>query len=364
MQDVINQFGEFKDEKDEKEFRADEIQKGLVLSRNIIIVFGFINLLFVVLDYFYLDYDNISVVLYYSLIPRIIILVFAIIVFFLLKRARNKVQAMHFTVAFVIIAYLMHEFTAMHFAPVNLVFEVLDIILLCYGLFLMPNRWVVNVCTTSLMTLVFFILVPFTVQKLYPGTKVTLIIYLLSQIAIMGLMFYRNNIQKRTNYLQRVQLETLAKTDILTKIFNRTACDMSLNQMCEIHRNFSLIMIDIDDFKQINDICGHLTGDQVIIKTAETVKTCVRHDDIVARWGGEEFIIILPHASLDKATETAERIKRHMSSVEYCSTIGKVTASFGVTAFIEGDNINSILGRVDKLMYEAKRQGKNKVVSG
>ncbi len=364
MQSVINQLGEFKEEKMEKEFRADEIQKGLTVSRNIIIVFGVVNLLFVILDYSYLDYAGISVVLYYSLIPRIIILAIAVFVFFLLKRAKNKVRAINFTVAFIIIAYLMHEFTAIHFAPVNLVFEVLDVILLCYGLFLMPNRWIVNVCTASLMTLVFFILAPFTIQTLRAGIKVTLIIYLFSQIVIMGLMFYQNNLQKRMNYLQRVQLETLAKTDILTKVFNRTACDMSLSQMCENHRDFSLIMIDIDDFKQINDLCGHLTGDQVIIKTVEIIKTSVRHDDIVARWGGEEFIIILPQASLDKATETAERIKRYMSSAAYCNTIGKVTASFGVTAFIEGDNMNSILGRVDKLMYRAKRQGKNKVVSG
>jgi diguanylate cyclase (GGDEF)-like protein len=196
------------------------------------------------------------------------------------------------------------------------------------------------------------------------GTKVTLIIYLFSQVLVLAILIYRNHVQRRLNYLQQLQLETLAKTDVLTKAFNRVACDMSLDQMCASHRDFSLILVDIDDFKQINDTCGHLTGDKVIVKIVEIIKAIVRQDDIVARWGGEEFIVILPYTSLDRAAGTANRIKKHLSAIEYGNTTGKVTASFGVTAFIEGDDMNSIVNRADQLLYEAKQQGKNNVVFG
>ena len=364
MHGVINRFGEFKEKELEKEFHTNEIQKGLRLSRNIILIFAITNLLFVFLDYYYLDYVDITIVLYYSFIPRIIILLAAVFVFFLIKNATNKGRAMNATVAFGIVAYFMHEFTAIYFAPVDALFEALDLIFLCYGMFLMPNRWIVNICTISLMTVVFFVLAPITIPTMGAGTKITLIIYLVSQITMMGLMFYRHNTQKRLNYLQQLQLEKLANTDILTQVFNRTACDISLKHMCENHRNFSLIMIDIDNFKQINDICGHLEGDRVIVEAAEIMKSAVRRDDMVARWGGEEFIIILPYASLDQAAETAARVKKHLSNIEYCNAVGKVTASFGVTAFVESDNMHSILDRADQLLYQAKRQGKNQVICG
>lgn len=364
MQCEINRFAEFKDEKIEKQFHDDEVQKGLRLSRNMIIIFAVVNFLFVFLDYYFLQYSDVTVVIYYSLIPRAIMLACAVFVFFLLKRAKNKSAAISSVIAFVILQYLLHEYTAMHFAPVDLVFEVLDLVLITYGLFLIPNRWITNVCTSALLSVIFLVLTPFTIPTMTIGTKVPLILYLVAQVFLLALLIYRNQTQKRRNYLQHLQLETLAKTDVLTKAFNRVACDMYLEQMCASQCDFSLIMVDLDDFKEINDTCGHLTGDNVIVKTVEIIKTNVGQDDIVARWGGEEFIIIQPSVSLDRAAETAKRIISHLSTIEFSSTIGKVTASFGATAFIKGDDTNSIINRADQLLYQAKQQGKNKVVFG
>ena len=258
----------------------------------------------------------------------------------------------------------MHEYTAMHFAPVDTTFEVLDIVILTYGLFIIPNRWIINVCTSTLLSVLFFFLTPFTIPTMKTGTKIILIIYLFSQVLMLALLIFKNNIQKRLNYLQQLQLETLAKTDALTKASNRVACDMSIYQMCANHHGFSLIMIDIDNFKQINDTYGHLTGDKVIVKIVEIIRANVRQDDIVARWGGDEFIIILPFASLDRAIEISKRIKRHLSTIEYCNASSQVTASLGVTVFTEGDDLNSIINRVDLLLYQAKHRGKNEIAFG
>ena len=94
------------------------------------------------------------------------------------------------------------------------------------------------------------------------------------------------------------------------------------------------------------------------------MKGVIRQEDIVARWGGEEFVIILPHTTLDRAREIADRIKEFVSTLEHDEIIERVTASFGVTEFIKGDDTKSIINRADQLLYLAKKYGKNKVVSG
>lgn len=364
MQQEINCFAELKDKNREKEFHDNEVRKGLRLSRRVILVFGICNFLFVFIDYFYLQYADVSVVIYHSLIPRAIVLASAVFVFNLLARAKNKSAAIKSVVIFAIFTYLLHEYTVVHFVSIDLVFEVLDLVLFTYALFVIPNRWITNVCTSAIIFILFFVLTPFTIPIMNIGTKGILIIYLFSQMLIVSVLMYRIHIQKRLNYLQQLQLEALAKTDVLTTAFNRFACDKALDQMCASHCDFSLILVDIDDFKRINDTCGHLTGDKVIVKIVDSIKSIIRQDDIVARWGGEEFVIILPYISLERAAETAERIKKYMSNIEFGNKIGIVSASFGVTAYIDGDNMNSIISRADQLLYHAKQQGKNQVVFG
>lgn len=360
----INYLAEFNDKNHENEFQRLEVKKGLRISRNIVLIFSITNLLFVILDYLYLKYADISVILYYSLIPRIIILVLAIIVFILLKKSKNEIAAIKSVVIYAILMYLLHEYSAVHFAPVELMYEALDIVMMTFGLFVIPNRWITNVCTAAVLIAIFLVLAPFTIPTMTEGTKVITTVYLISQVLIVSVLIYRINIQKRLNYLQQLQLEALAQTDTLTKILNRAACDQTLSKMCDSRREFSVILFDIDDFKRINDTYGHIIGDDVIVKIVDTVKGIVRHDDIVARWGGEEFIIMLPLTSLDRARETANRINEFLSTIQHDIIIDKVTASFGVTAYKDGENTKSIIHRADQLLYLAKEYGKNRVVAG
>ena len=364
VQNPINHLAELKDAAEEKKFHDDEVRTGLQLSRNIVLVFAFVNFLFVFMDYEYLNYSNKSAIFYNSLIPRAVTLVTAILVCILLQKSKNKSMAMNSIAAFAILAYLLHEYTAMHFAPVDSTFEVFDLVISTYGLFTIPNRWVTSVLSSLSLSIAFFVLTPFTIPNMRFGTKIILAVYLLFQLLMLALLFFKSNIQKRMNYLQRQQLELLAKTDILTKAFNRAACDTSICQMCTSHQKFSLIMVDIDNFKQINDTYGHLTGDEVIVKTAEVISASVGPDDIVARWGGDEFIIVLPYTSLDRGAKIAGQIKEHLLAITYCNASKKATASFGVTEFTEGDDLSSIMRRVDQLLYRAKQKGKNEIAFG
>ena len=360
----INCLAEFKDKDREKEFYDIEVGKGLRVSRNIILIFSMINVTLVFLEYLYLEYEDMSIILYHSLIPRLIVLILAIIVAILLKKIENKKTAIKSTIVFVILMYLLHEYSAIQFAPVDLIFEILDLVYISFCMFIIPNRWITNICTSIFLIAVFVILTPFTIPTMRESIKVIITLYLFSHVLIVGVLMYRINVQKRLNYLQQLQLESLARTDMLTKAPNRAACDKTLDQMCDSRCEFSLILIDIDNFKQINDTYGHLAGDKVIIKTIETIKRVIRQDDIVARWGGEEFVIILPNTPLESAVETAGRIKEFISMIEHGDAIERVTASFGVTAFVEGDDMESIINRADQFLYQAKKHGKNKVVSG
>lgn len=158
-----------------------------------------------------------------------------------------------------------------------------------------------------------------------------------------------------------------ANIDFLTGLYNRRSFDRSLNDLIEnfYERNypFSLILLDIDDFKSVNDRYGHLVGDGVLKEISSVLKIFLRANTIVARTGGEEFGIILPGVVLENAVKVADRIKNIIENREMKidKHIVKVTVSIGVTQIRQGDNLYSIYERVDRALYKAKNNGKNRV---
>jgi two-component system, cell cycle response regulator len=121
-------------------------------------------------------------------------------------------------------------------------------------------------------------------------------------------------------------------------------------------------MLDIDDLKAINDLHGHIAGDRVLKEFAGMVQKELRSSDIFARWGGDEFIMLLPYAGLEQAVSMAERIRDRVLSYNF-NQIGQVSCSFGIAMFEKGDDHNKIIQRVDSRLYKAKREGKNRIVS-
>jgi diguanylate cyclase (GGDEF)-like protein len=122
----------------------------------------------------------------------------------------------------------------------------------------------------------------------------------------------------------------------------------------------SLLMYDLDHFKRVNDTFGHDTGDDVLRSVTEVVTTHIRVVDVSARWGGEEFMVLMPQSDLQAARITAEKL-RHAIEVHPFDKVGTVTVSFGVTTFVPQDDFNSLLKRVDDALYRAKDNGRNRV---
>ena len=151
--------------------------------------------------------------------------------------------------------------------------------------------------------------------------------------------------------------------DALTKLMNRSGFDKIYNKIYKkslIHNKpFSMIMTDIDNFKTINDNYGHLVGDSILREFASILTKTVRPSDIVSRWGGEEFIILLPNTTLENALKTANRIRLTIEKNTFENDINR-TASFGVATLKEGyKDAKMFLSNVDKSLYAAKTNGKN-----
>lgn len=164
--------------------------------------------------------------------------------------------------------------------------------------------------------------------------------------------------------LKEIQEEIykLSITDSLTAAFNRRYFEERLEE--EIKRTkrtnqaFSLIMLDIDNFKAVNDSHGHTVGDRVLTELVNTIKKRIRATDLLARWGGEEFMILLVNTDILYAEKVAIELKDKISCMSI-DEVDHITASFGVTQYEENDTILSITNRVDELMYAAKAAGKN-----
>lgn len=163
-----------------------------------------------------------------------------------------------------------------------------------------------------------------------------------------------------------------AATDALTGLSNRRAFDHELAKLMkrcgDAERRFSLIMMDVDHFKDVNDRHGHLIGDRVLRQLAHQVGSRTRSGDTVARYGGEEFAILLPDTRLEDAAQIAEHIregigKLNMRRTDTGTPIGTVTASFGVAEFHREETAQEFISRADAALYSAKRQGRNRVVS-
>ena len=163
-----------------------------------------------------------------------------------------------------------------------------------------------------------------------------------------------------SNSLLREELETLVKTDQLTQLYSRNYMNSCIENSMKMDRQGTFVLIDIDNFKAVNDTYGHQIGDEVLVQVANILKNNIRDHDIGARWGGEELAIYLPHVELDVGTAIAERIVKRVKE----NTLPTVTISCGVSywkADNEG-NYDQLFSRADKALYTAKNLGKNQVI--
>lgn len=196
------------------------------------------------------------------------------------------------------------------------------------------------------------------------ATNIFLSFIMATFFSIFLLVLFASQLEKQKN-----AIEVLSKQDYLTGLLNRRGIfeklEILLTSLKEKDFTFSIILSDIDNFKKINDNFGHITGDVVLKEVAKLIALSLRTEDILGRWGGEEFIIILPHANLQSAIEVAERIKEKLTSnpIKYQNMLINISATFGVGEYKKELSLNKNLTLIDNALYKGKSEGKNRVIA-
>lgn len=171
-------------------------------------------------------------------------------------------------------------------------------------------------------------------------------------------------VQERTQELEKakLELEHLANTDRLTQIPNRVRLDYVLEEAFEHAQQqdipLSIILLDIDYFKAVNDGFGHQVGDMVLKEAAGLLQAIIREQDTIGRWGGEEFLVICPKTTLEQAVQLSEKLRQQLENYSF-PIVKRKTSSSGVTSYLRGDSLHTLLSRCDKALYQAKERGRN-----
>lgn len=191
-------------------------------------------------------------------------------------------------------------------------------------------------------------------DKNYVGYEYLFQILVLIGLVILFYAFKQKDLKKYNK-----KLEKLSNTDTLTQLYNRRKLDELLNEAK--NNKFSLILLDIDHFKEVNDIHGHLEGDKVLIEMSKLLRNSLNKNDVIGRWGGEEFLIICKNTTEREASIIALRLKNIIENHDF--KIRKITTSFGVSEARKDFDIKDILANADIALYKAKEKGRNAVVA-
>ena len=178
---------------------------------------------------------------------------------------------------------------------------------------------------------------------------------------------YQNELRKINEELEKKnkKYEKYAGIDPLTGLYNRMKfLELYVSEyklMLQRHNSLSLMVVDLDYFKRINDTYGHNVGDEVLKKVAKEMQRTFRNIDIVCRWGGEEFVVLLPAAEIKDAEKIAEKLRNKVKELRFDKCPCNISVSIGLTKIYEGDELYSVIERADKALYRAKHDGRDRV---
>lgn len=355
-------LGEFRDERLEQEFYQAEIISHFNPIRLAIVVAAALCLLLLLPAYYLIadPRDFITAALLSVGMTTALMLLFLIV--------SKATTAVHLSVWFTgyeigIGLALLYLLTSL--IPVALMFQVLGLIVMILLVFFISNRWLLAIFTSLLLGISYFVLVAVksgSTAELWGAAVVVGLV-----ITISSLASYRSNYYKRFHYLNLLELIRMAECDALTGIYNKAKFNSDYAGLTEraqrLRGHLSVVMFDIDNFKAINLQHGHLVGDGILRELVHFIQQHIRSSDIFVRWGGDKFILTFPDTPLALAAEIAEKLRVLIGTHDFAE-VGHLSCSFGVAAYKEGDELDSLVRRADEHLYQAKTQGKNRVVQG
>ena len=355
-------LGEFKNKLLENEYFSNEIREAMVYIKPMVLVLGLLYLLFIIPDYFLISNPNTFIII---LLNRIIFFFLVVLLYFRLNYLdRLELLAYWFT-AYKLILAVTFLFIFYQYENPNFLIQSFGVMAIITAIYMVPNRWIFKVALSFLISGAFFFLSFAYLDNVSVNEFSASLVYILLVIALNSISSYRFNYYKRMKYLYSKELLQQSITDPLSGIFNRQKFNMELSHWIDISKEnkspLSLVLFDIDNFKLVNDQYGHLMGDKIIVKFSDIVIQNIRKNDIFARWGGDEFVILLPDTTKKDAVELMTRIQKAINERNLIS--GLISCSMGIETLKPGDSIDSFLQRADEKLYEAKANGKNIIVA-
>lgn len=359
---LINFIGEFKNNIEENEFIEQDMKKLASNIKVIILVLGIINTLFLIPDYLNVPSKN---SFYLIAAGRIFFLFLVVFLFYGVKSMKKFKMLTYWITGYELFCVMLFSFVFFQYDNPDYLIQAFGVMVIIIGIFIIPNRFIYMAVISAVSIISFNIMALYYIDELEfsefsAGLGYLVIVYILCMTISL-----KDNYYKRINYITNKKLIKLSKTDPLTGIYNRAKLNEELNRCINYSKRYdadlSVVMIDLDDFKIINDNYGHLIGDSMILGFVKIVNENIRKTDIFARWGGEEFVLILPNTDIDEAKEILERVRITVECNEF-EKVDKLTCSIGVAQLSKVDDNYSILQKADQMLYSAKDAGKNIVM--
>jgi len=286
--------------------------------------------------------------------------------YFSIKKIENYTKLAYFITAYEIIIIVLFLMTFQAYENPNYLIQAFGVMIILLAIFLVPNKWINMVISAILIMITFNLMAYINIKNIKLSEFLAGLVYIFLVTILSGLSSFRNNYLQRKKYLISKELLRLSETDSLTNIYNRGKFDEELKFWFDYSKRYdaplSLIIFDIDDYKKVNDTYGHLVGDKIIVELVQVVKDALRKTDIFARFGGDEFVLLLTNTNNKQAVDLTERI-RLLVSAQTHETVERVTCSYGLATLMEDDELETFLGRADEMLYISKVTGKNRVVS-
>lgn len=326
-----------------------------------LLIVTFFNLFLIIPDLYHMDGSYKSIII---LFLRSAFSITLMILFFNVKKVKTFSAYTKVVTFLEIMGIVLFLFVLSQYENPNLLIQTLGLMILIMVIFLVPNKQINMIIVSVLGSITFFACAYYYVNNLESSefiaalTYIAIAIILCSQTARISENHYFKEFQAKC------ELERISSTDHLTKIANRHKLEEDANRwigFCQRQNlPLSIVFIDIDDFKTINDNHGHVLGDFVLTKLTEIIISHLRSSDIIARWGGDEFVILLPSTKLNEAIAATKKIQTAISETIFTKNV-LVTCCFGIVEMKDNASFEHLIQKADSLMYQAKKIKKNNI---
>lgn len=364
VKNSINVFCEYTDRELEAVYFAQDIYGSKKYLKPLVLVLGVLNSLFLIPDIFIVGSSG---SIYTIAAARGTILVVAIMAFFFIERIGSPYNISAIISASELLCFGTFLIIFWAYPEPDILIQVLGLIIIILVVFIISNRWIYMLGISVTGAACFFLTAAakFADEPDWKAFSAG-VIYTVLVILFSAYSSFRMNYFSRVHYLLNQELEKMSVTDSLTGLMNKAKLYEELHMWMNFSRRYrtplSLILFDIDNFKHINDKYGHVVGDEVMVKIINIISAMIRETDALARWGGDEFTIIMPHTGRVQALEITERLRREVADTAFLTDF-HVTCSFGVASLNSRlEQIDHFICAADKALYKAKNSGKNVVM--